>query len=338
MSAEPRRRAHPGWHGHAFGLAIASSFPLVGFPSRDAPLHGDLAPIELAIADERDLRAAFAHGSRPIGWRRGPDGTPRAPDLLSHAEEGYLMSEPAVGHFSISSTGERILCAPAGRIAWRWQRYLLGRVLPFATTLRGLEPWHAAAVSLRGGAIAIIGGPGLGKSTIAAEMVLAGARLLADDVIALQSAAGAAIVHPGPPLLSLRTRPRSLFATSEIHRLGPRVGAEAGALRLSVERAERPAPLRAVYLLERARREAPSRGDNGLTALPGPDPARLIGATFNFALRSADRLRRQLEVAAQLAGVPCVEARVAPQADLRGLGRRILADARARTDAAGARS
>lgn len=52
---------------------------------------------------------------------------------------------------------------------------------------RGLLPYHATALELNGRAFLFTGRGGAGKSTLAAEMLDAGARLISDDLTVLQS-------------------------------------------------------------------------------------------------------------------------------------------------------
>src|SRR5204862_6383305 len=63
---------------------------------------------------------------------------------------------------------------------------------------------HASAVELSGDAIAIVGGPGSGKSTVAAELCLAGTRLVTDDTLRVGIEDGTAYCHRGTSELRLR--------------------------------------------------------------------------------------------------------------------------------------
>ncbi len=85
--------------------------------------------------------------------------------------------------------------------------YLLGPVLSFVLSLRGVTCLHASAVSIAGQAIAFVGPQGAGKSTMAAEFGRKGYAIIADDVVALTAANGTFLAEPGYPKLQLRTLP-----------------------------------------------------------------------------------------------------------------------------------
>jgi hypothetical protein len=327
MAGSSRSDGLSTWHAHAFGLALSSQFELAGLTEPAWPANG-LPQVTLSLGSEAELRRGFGAGSQPIAWRRGPDGAPVEADLLAAPGTGYLMSGRPGGHFRISRRGDSVRCAPWPDEGWRWQRYLFGRVIPFAATLHGLEPLHASAVELGGAAVALLAAPGVGKTTIAADLVLRGARLIADDVAVVEVSEGKPVLHPGPPLMSVRTIPRPLFGPGELASLGQALGADGGSVRLAVGRVERPLPLRLVYLLRRGD-AAPVR----LETCHRAEPARLLAATFNFALRDPDRLRRLLDVAAVLAAtVAQIRVTVPTGCDLRRLAARIHDDVHERLE------
>jgi hypothetical protein len=81
--------------------------------------------------------------------------------------------------------------------------YLLGPVLAFVLSLRGITCLHASALSVDGRAVALAGPSGAGKSTTAAAFAGRGFRVLTDDLLALGEAHGKVIAHPGYPRLRL---------------------------------------------------------------------------------------------------------------------------------------
>ena len=62
---------------------------------------------------------------------------------------------------------------------------MLAQVLPLAAVLRGTHVLHASAVALAGRAVAFMGRSGVGKTTLAGRIVAHGARLMTDDVLAV---------------------------------------------------------------------------------------------------------------------------------------------------------
>lgn len=81
--------------------------------------------------------------------------------------------------------------------------YLLGPVLGFVLRLRGTICLHASAVVVGKGAIAFLGRPGAGKSTLAAAFARLGYPILADDIVALRDRDRQFYVRPGYPRLRL---------------------------------------------------------------------------------------------------------------------------------------
>jgi hypothetical protein len=286
-------RAKRRWRGHAFGLALDGPFELLGC----AESHPVALPkVGLELSDRAALRRLMPAGSRPIAWRRDAGGA-EVPDVIGHFRAGYLLDHPGFGVFHVSRSGRHVRCATAGVATWRWQRYLTGRVLPFATTLRGREPWHASAVALASGAVALVGDSGRGKTSLAVHLVLQGGRLLADDVVALEPCQPGVLAHPGPGLISLREPTVAQLSAAELKALGRRVGANEHEVRIAVDRQEAPLRLSVVYVLE----PVPASGPTRLTPISPADPRLLLAATFNFALNDPARLVRQLDACATVA-------------------------------------
>lgn len=137
----------------------------------------------------------------------------------------------------------------AGAPAGLTQHVLLGPVLADVILSRGQIPLHANVVGVGSGAIAIVGPPGAGKSTLGAAAVRAGATPWADDLAAIDPSTGIVPFGTG----------RCKLNPDAMQRLGMDRGIAppiyAGVAKRSVllpgapEQAPDPRPLRAIYRL-----------------------------------------------------------------------------------------
>jgi hypothetical protein len=82
--------------------------------------------------------------------------------------------------------------------------FLEGDLLAHVLAAEGLLVLHASAVERGGVALAIVGSSGMGKSTLAALLCAAGARLVADDALRIEVAGTRATCFPGSRRLRLR--------------------------------------------------------------------------------------------------------------------------------------
>jgi hypothetical protein len=92
--------------------------------------------------------------------------------------------------------------------------FLEGSVLAHALAAQDLLVLHASAVAVEGGALAIVGPSGGGKSTLAALLCSAGARLMADDALRVDATSCGVICFPGS--CGLRLRPAAASLGGEI--------------------------------------------------------------------------------------------------------------------------
>jgi HPr serine kinase-like protein len=224
-----------------------------------------------------------------------------------HPALGYRIFAEGYGRFAITSRATRILCAPEATDAWRWQRYLIGQVLPITSVLHGHEVLHASAVSVEGRALGFVAGSGVGKSSLALSMMLRGHLLVADDVVALSLRDGVPHAEPGPAVTSLRAAESRRLGT-ERDRLGRLVGRDEGSLRIAVRREHRSLPLGALYLLERS-------GDLAKLTFERvePDFRLLVENGFDFLVSTQARMRNQLVTLAAVArNVPCFRVWIPP--------------------------
>jgi hypothetical protein len=287
--------------GSAFGLDLRGSFEAPGL------LDGVAAPTApgsalLELCGRAELAALWP--------RDGAESVVDAPlgggglrlGIERHADAGWMLQVPGWGAHLISPTGDRVRSAPPCQEPWRWQRLLTGQVLPLAATLQGLEVLHASAVAMGGGAVALVGASGAGKTSLAIRLAMAGAAVVSDDVLALRAVDGRVLAHPGPPLVNVPPD----WPERDVALIGRRVGRDEAGWRVCVARARGSLPLRAVFFLRRG--ETPS-----VRPLPDVGPLPLLRNIFSSALRTPKRLERQLALCATVAaGVPCFELAVAP--------------------------
>lgn len=291
-----------------FGLSVTAPFNLAGIPAETAA-PGPGRPFALRLTPRADILAHRpSDGCERLSDMRDPAGRSLI-RVDRHPKAGTFMMLRGQGAFRIAADARSADLAPIPRAAWRWQRVLIGQVLPFAALLNGLEVLHASAVEIGGSAVAIVGGSHAGKSTLAAHWVAGGATLVADDVVALEpTTAGPPTVHPGPPLLSVREGTRKLMGNDAIDRLGRTIGADDAGARIAVDNHRTdPLPLGGLVLVRR---------DDGRRRLDvrlqdAPDPRLILGSTFNLVVRAPERLTTHLDLAARIfATVPVVVADV----------------------------
>jgi hypothetical protein len=311
------------WRTHAFGLALESEFPLAGCEESRAP--AGLPCVTLEIASLQDLTAIRAADAPLVTWQLGVAGE-RIPHFVGDPAAGFSVAAPGFGAFHVSGGADLIRCAPADVPAWRWQRYLIGQVLPFASALRGYEPWHASAVVSGKRAIVLSGASGSGKSTLAAELVALGAEMLADDVVALEPGDGHVRAHGGPGLMSWRPPPGEGRMEPGAPEVGSVIGVgEAGSLRVAVRRSASPVSVGAVFLLRRTPAGRPAT----IEMLSNPAPPTLLSNSFVLAPAQARRAMAQLTVCAEIArSVPVACITVPQDGDAHELAGRLLASTR----------
>ena len=265
-------------------------------------------------------------GRRPDGpawfrYSRRPDG----------AE--YVRWE-GVAECVVAADGRRIeyrCLAPCSPEAL--ETYLLGQILSFALLKRGIEPLHASAVMVDGGALAFLGAAGRGKSTLAAAFVRAGFRLVTDDLLAVGDAGGRVVAHPGPGRINLVSRTARHLLGGDV--VGARMSGRTRKIVIPlpaecVVAGTHPVPLRTIYyLLARPARGRRARHVGLRPLSPRAAFVRLVANTFNPVVDEPARLGRLLDRASWLALRVPVRAVTFPRelAALPAVLRAILADA-----------
>lgn len=219
-----------------FGLSVRSEVELPELP----PLDGD-GPCDVTITIDRSPPPPIGQGivAVPGGARLG------VADVADYVVTG----------------GDRIVVRPfPGAPDANVRLFLHGSAMGMLVHQRGLVPLHANAAEIDGGAVAFAGPSGSGKSTLAAWLHDRGARIVADDVcvIAGGSGGGPAMVMPGMPRFRLwrDALERSGRAAGDHPRsyAGDESYDKYDVAAAGVAVADRPLPLRAIYLLERGER------------------------------------------------------------------------------------
>lgn len=211
-----------------------------------------------------------------------------------------------LGEFFIADSMDMVVCRSAVGMPTEYLSILLsGTVAAFLHSARGRIVLHASAVSLGSDGLAFMGRSGQGKSTTAATLCAAGAALLTDDVL---------VVETGPDHSVLGRR-----GGSEL-RLRP--GADVLAGRFPTRTARYPtvdgrtallAPTAADALLPLAAivTPCPSPGATGVRArrLPMGEAALCLGANHRIdGWREPEMLRRNFQATAEIASlVPVLE-------------------------------
>lgn len=294
-----------------FGLDVRSDKPLSFLEGATARPTG------------RGLELSLLEAPRALGWpttaelisdQRKPDGTVNF-QIEFDPEAGFRIGGPEYGVSVLSSDGGRLLGTVGRNGKDAWQRLLIAQVLPFAAVLQGLEVLHASAVVSGGGAVALSGHSGSGKTSLALELCRRGAGFLADDVLALERLDGELVGHPGAPVAGIDR--------AEAERMSA-VGGSGGPEVLSADSREQvarapasasPTPLRTLFFLDR-RPDGPVHPSFEAAA----DAQALLSSTFNLVLTGPQRLERLLDACALLAGCRVERIACGPEVGVAELG------------------
>jgi hypothetical protein len=170
--------------------------------------------VHIRLAEPSEVRSRFS-GDPVATWETTlADGAGLRYDRGTAGDHRVLYGETV---FHLNDVATVVLCGPADRDDAAWQRQLLDTVLFTVSFIRGFELLHAGAVVTPRGAIALAGRTGAGKSSLVAELMRRGHRLLSDDVVAVDTAAEDVVAFPGPALMNLPA------SRSDLDALGARV-------------------------------------------------------------------------------------------------------------------
>ena len=250
-----------------YGGSLRSEIPFPSLPpGRGAPQW------KLRLARGEPLPVALD----PLGEDRVDDAT--RVRLFRHSN-GFRLSYDDTGDFDVDATGTQIdWYATSDASPEAVQLDVLGRVIPTAMHAAGALCLHGSAVALGDGAVAFLAPKRHGKSTLAHALVRAGARVVTDDVVALDLQPEPRM-RPGVPQLRLmRDAARHLGGGDDAPAgAGGKVVIEPGSRSL----ARASLPVAALYLLR------PTRPD---MATEGAERTPLAGVAAAMALLPQARL------------------------------------------------
>jgi hypothetical protein len=208
-----------------------------------------------------------------------------------------------VGEFLISKDGRSMTCYRFPQASPEsFHVYLLGQALSFALVKNGIEPLHATVVVIQGKAVAFLGDCGFGKSTLAAEFLRAGHRLLTDDVLVLQRDGQEVLAYPGPPRTKLFPEMAHMFLGDAITCVPMNSQTRKLVIPLNQDRACGTAvPLAAFYALASPDKMAAERNIRITALSPRQAFLRILASAFNIVILHAPRLRRHFEATEALA-------------------------------------
>lgn len=191
MTSEPPQRL--------YGLTVAAGFAL--HQHRPAPA-GSAVDLTVTDGEPLDENRGTPEGTVLLDFGEEPD---RWYTAVRRADSSVLLRVHGVCDFVVSPDLTDVTLRLV-RGADPGMRAILttGTLLALQLYLRGRTVLHASAVERDGTAVAFLGHSGMGKSTLAALLCAAGARVVSDDVVPVSGEA-----EPRVPLgaTELRLRP-----------------------------------------------------------------------------------------------------------------------------------
>ncbi|HEX4838409.1 MAG TPA: hypothetical protein VFV03_07800 [Solirubrobacteraceae bacterium] len=227
----------------AYGLQLHSSFPLPGMTPQTAEV---LPALALELSSPHELDACWSGPDGPPQWR-GTLGDGADLTIERGTDGDTLFTYGKRARYRLDAPHRTLHCAP-WQDGLHWQQALLGRILPNVSLASGYEALHASAVESPAGVVAVAASSGMGKTTLALELMQRGWPLFADDVLTLSLTPTGVRAHPGAPHMNIAG------SVTETRALGTMLGTLAGERWVAARNTTRgDRPVRLVCLLERGR-------------------------------------------------------------------------------------
>ena len=236
------------FHYLTYGQRICSTMSLPGFKSSD---FRDWYHVAVRLSD-RSTGELDSH----CGPQLNRLSTNLGIDLIVHEHStGYMLRFEGACDFIVSDQGTKIEVRPHRGTSVGWvQSMICGMLMAFALHIKGTGNLHASSVEIHGGAVAFLGDPGSGKSTMAAAFAERGHSVISDDVLVIDSTPGDFLAQPGVSQLmlsraSMNTVGRGNMETESLASVGEK-------LRLPIDGTwakfvSNPVPLKGMFLLSR---------------------------------------------------------------------------------------
>lgn len=307
--------------GRAFGLDVLGMTDLPGLADASGPV---LRSVALRVTDRSKARPGYdVAGARLVS--EALDGAGRSVfRMYEHQAQGYYLDAEGFGRFQVDLDGRVAVIDPGNAPEKNWKKFVHSQVLPLAALLQGLEPLHASAVSTDAGIVGFVGASRVGKTSVAVRAVLRGAKLVCDDVLAVDAAGPVLRGWPAPAVVGLRHAEHARLNSLQRATLGTSIGADEDEVRYVVSAPASSARIAALFFLEPDGTVVETVLTDDVT-----DPVTLLASTFSFAVQRPDRLERQLDVCARLMNeARLVRVRYPPHVKSDELAQRLLAEFR----------
>lgn len=244
----------------------------------------------------------------------------------SSPRPGLARCDLAVGRIRVED-GARITVDTEDWPALR--PWVVGTAFALAAQQRGALVLHASTVVMDGVAVAFAAPTGVGKSTLVAALIADGARLLAEDVTAIDTRA-----WPGPRRLRLNPDAAAAIGLDGLALEPETAGDPSPKLGWAPPAVDGPVPLGAVVVLAAAAADAPP------TLRPTPPHlawGALVTNSYTLRLMHASERIRHLQACADTAGkVPVLDVEIPRSLTrIREIAAWLRADLAARISAAG---
>lgn len=304
-----------------YGLCVGSQWRLPYCEGSDA----DTPEVELVAGPAWFFEEASREAARQ----------PTAADWFQHAclhDGSHYLRWSELFEFLVSADGHRIVGRPLTDVALEaLHTYLLGVVLSFSLVKRGLDPLHATAVVVDGGAVGFLGDTGYGKSSLGAAFLQAGYPMLTDDLLVLRHDGHGFSAYSGPPRIKLF--PEIAKRMLGEHVMGIPMNPLTRKLIIPLDRHQShqaPTPLKALYVLPRPSAGAGSRRLTLRRLSQRGAFLALLKSAFNDEVVEPERLRHQFLLCTRIASAVPITLLSHPRslASLPSVREAILADIR----------